>query len=137
MLCLMFQKTAIITVHNEVGKVMFSHVCVCPQGGSTWVPGQVATQGPGTSPQGPGTPRTRYTPGTRYTPQDQIHPQTRYTPRPGTPPDQVQPPDQVPLGTRYTPRTRYIPRPDAPPRRWLLLRAVRILLQCILVTENN
>ena len=79
--------------------------------------------GPGTPPQGPGTPpwdqvhppRTRYPPGTRYTPLDQVHPrQTRYTP----------------------PRTRYTPPDQVPPRDQgdtVYARAVRILLECILV----
>ena len=66
-----------VTVRNEVAKVMFLHVSVCPQGGSTWA----------------GTPLTRYTPttpsGTRYNPRDQVYP-----------PDQVHPP---PSETRYTP----------------------------------
>ena len=44
--------SCVFTVHNKVAKVMFLHVCVCPQGG---VPGNV--------------PR-----GTRYTPRDQVHP---------------------------------------------------------------
>ena len=73
-------------------------------------PGQVPPPGPGTSPRAGTPPRqvhclpSRYTPG-RYTPQDQVYP-----PGPGTPPR-----------TRCTPRRR------------LLLRTVRILLECILV----
>ena len=66
----------LVTVRNKVAKVMFLHVCVCPQGG---VPGQVPPQRPGAPPP----------PGTRYTIRDQVHPPgTRYTPslRPGTPP---------------------------------------------------
>ena len=131
----------IITVRNEVAKVMFLQACVCPRGGgSTW---------PGTPP-GPGTP-----------PWDQVHPpRTRYTPLgPGTPPQTrcTYPPDQVhPPGTRYTswdqvhphrpgkpprtrytpPWTRYPPGPGTPPPPEIrpLLRTVRILLECILVT---
>ena len=81
-------------------------------------------------------PRTRYTPG-RYTPRDQVHPQTRYTPWAGTPPGPGTPP-----GTRNptlprpgTPPGRYTPAGPGtpPPSRWLLLRTVRILLECILV----
>ena len=91
-------------------------------------------------------PRTRYTPGTRYTP---LWPGT--PPRPGTLPplDQVHPWDQVhprpvaPPGTRYTPMTRYTPwdqvyhplGPGTPPKRWLLLQMVCILLECILVLK--
>ena len=87
---------AIITVRNEVAKVMFLQACVCLQGG---VPDQVHTPGQVHTSQA-GTPPTRYIrrqvpPWTRYIPPDQVHtPQTRYTPPgPGTPP-----------GTRYTPR---------------------------------
>ena len=93
----------IITVRNEVAKVMFLHVCVCPQWGDLGrcpPPGirctpqdQVHPPGLG-APPGPGTP-----PGTRYTPRDQVHP-----PGPGTPPrDQVHPLGPgTPPGTRYT-----------------------------------
>ena len=55
-------------------------------------------------------------------------PGARYTPRPGTPP-----------GTRYTPRDQVHPPPLPPPRELCMLgntgnkRAVRILLECILV----
>ena len=111
----------IVTVHNKVVKVMFLHVCVCPQRGEYL--GR-CPPGPGAPPRtrytpGPGTPRTRYTPQTRYTPWDQVSPRTRYTPQ-----DQVHPPGPgtPPLG------------PGTPPRR-LLLRTVRILLECILVTR--
>ena len=82
---------------------------------------QVPPLGPGTPPQtrytppGPGTPLGPGTPpGTRYTPQDQVHPLG-----PGTPPDQVPPPG-----------------PGTPPRDQgdtVYARAVRILLECILV----
>ena len=85
------------------------------------------------TPPGPGTPpRTRYTPPgtrytprrTRYTPRDQVHPPRPGTPLlgPGTPPDQVHPP-----GTRYTP-------PDQGDT--VYVRAVRILLECILVSQE-
>ena len=57
-------KYQIVTVRNEVAKVMFLHVSVCPRGGE--VPGQV--------------------------PPDQVHPGTRYTSLgPGIPLDQVPP----------------------------------------------
>ena len=104
-----------ITVHNEVAKVMFLHVSVCPQGG---VPGQVSPWDQ-VHPSG-----TRYILWdqvhplrTRYTPQNRYTSPTRYTPGPGTTPwGQVHPP-----GTRYTtpgpgilPQTRYTPRPGTP-----------------------
>ena len=67
----------VITIRNEVAKVMFLQTSVCPQGGylTRYPPDQVHPLEPGTSPwdqvhaPGPGTP-----PGTRYTPQDQVHP---------------------------------------------------------------
>ena len=92
---------------------------------------------PGTryTPLGPGT-----SPWTWYTP-DQVHP------RPGTPPGtrytlqtRYTPFDQVhPPGTRYTPRTRFTPWTRYTPQEQCMLgdtgnkRAVRILLECILV----
>ena len=96
-----------ITVRNEVAKVMFLRVSVCPQRG---VPGQV-------HPWTRCTPQTRYTacgtrytPQTRYIPRDQVPPGTRYTPRPGTPPGtRYTPLDQVHPQTRCTPGTRYTP----------------------------
>ena len=108
----------IFTTRNEVGARLYFHRCLsfCSQGG---VPGQV--------PPPPGTPPgTRYFPGTRYT-----------LPRPGAPPR-----------TRYTSRTRYTPWDQVhtppqtryPPQELCMLgdtgnkRAVRILLECILVT---
>ena len=48
----------IFTVRNEVAKVMLLHVCVCPQGGSTWA-GTPPDQGHPPDlvyPQEPGTP---------------------------------------------------------------------------------
>ena len=88
---------------------------------SVGVPGQVPPPRPGT-PSG-----TRYTfwdqvpPRTRYTPQTR-YPLGRYTPRAGTPP----------LG-RYPPRTRYTPREQCMLGDTGNKRAVRILLECILV----
>ena len=94
----------------------------------------------------------RYIPGTRYIPRqvhprhqvhppDQVHPpRTRYPPdqvhalgpgtlpKPGTSPGTRYPPDQVPPWNQVHP-----PGPDTPPCRRLLLRTVRILLECILV----
>ena len=37
---LLYTKKYVITVRNEVAKVMFSQACVCPQGGSDLVPGR-------------------------------------------------------------------------------------------------
>ena len=69
------------------------------------------------APPGPGTPQAKYTPPGPGTP-----------PEPGTLPDQAHilgPGTPTPLGPG-TPRTRH------PPSRRLLLRTVRILLECIL-----
>ena len=116
----------LVTVRNKVAKVMFLHVCVCPQRG---VPGQVPPKDqvhppPGTryTPLGPGTPPPWdqvHLPGPGTPPQDQVHPPGLGTPpsRPGTPPEtRYTPQDQVhPPGTKYTPRTRYIPRDQVHP----------------------
>ena len=112
----------LVTFLNEVAKVMFLHVSVCPQGGGAWACTPSVTRYPlrdQVHPLG-----TRYTlwdqvhpPMTRNTPWDQVHLPTRYTPR-----DQVHPWDQL-----------HPPGPGTPPRRRLLLRTVRILLECILV----
>ena len=82
--------------------------------------------------------RARYPPS-----RDQVQPPGQVPPGPGTPPGQVHPP-----GTRYTPRTRYTPwaryspgqvhppGPGTPPRDQgdtVYARAVRIILECILV----
>ena len=100
---------------------VFTRVCLSTGGeclGMYPLRNQVPPPGPGTPPWdqvyplGPGTP-----PMTRNTPWDQVHLPTRYTPR-----DQVHPWDQV-----------HPPGPGTPPRRRLLLRTVRILLECILV----
>ena len=83
-----------VTVRNEVAKVMFLHVSVCPQGG---VPGQLPPDQ--VHPHNPLWDQVQ-PPGTGIPP-DQVHPphsETRYTPlEPGTHPrDQVYPPGQVP-----------------------------------------
>ena len=144
-----------ITARNEVGARVCFYRCVwfCSQGG---VPDQVHPSRPGTPPgtrytpqtrSGGYTPKNRYTPGTRYTP-NQVHPPRPGTaPGPGTPPDQVHPPGPgTPPGTRYTPWDQVHPCPGIPPDQvhppvhpprdqgdTVYARAVRILLECILV----
>ena len=133
----------------------------CSQGG---VPGQVHPLGPGTPPPGRYTPQALHTPG-RYIPQA-LHTPGRYIPQAGTSLGRYPPGRYPPAGTppgRYTPG-RYTPQdqvhplgpgtaPQAgtprqvhpsqtmypPPRkqRRLLLRTVRILLECILVFNEN
>ena len=76
-----FMHLIIVTVCNEVAKVMFlTCLSFCPQGGSTWAgpPRQVP-------PAGAGAPPRQVHPSGRYIHQDQVPP-----PGPGTPP-----------GTRY------------------------------------
>ena len=89
----------------------------------------------------PHLPRTRHPPpGTRHPPGPDL-------PGPGTPRDQIPlgpdpPRPGTPSRTRHTPPPRgpdpsYQAPGTPPPReqRWLLLRTVRILLECILVTS--
>ena len=106
---------------NEVwGKVIFLHLSVIlftrGGGGSTWA----------------GTPMSRYTPWAGTPPRG------RYTP------GQVHPPAGTPLSPQagITPPGRYTPQPGTPPGRYppssacwdtVNKRAVRILLECILV----
>ena len=86
-------------------------------------------------PPGPAPP-----PGTRH-PLRSIHPWDQPPPGADTPWDQAPqkqtPREQAPPGSRHTPTSR-APREQAPPSRLLLLRTVRILLECecILVDVN-
>ena len=122
--------------------------------------------GPGTPPKqtplpGPGTPgadtphRTRSPPeqtppGTRYTPWSRHPPGTRYSPRSRNPPNQVHPPGPgtpprpgTPPGPGTSPWTRYTPLDQVhTPDQSMLgdtvnVWAVRILLECNLVTSNG
>ena len=119
---------------RSLRRLCFSRVCLSTVGrGSTWA----------------GTHQSRYTPWTRYTPQDQIHPpdqvhpQSRYTPWSRytpciryTPRDQVHPPDQVHPAkppVQVNPQTRYTPLEQCMLGDTGNKRAVRILLECILV----
>ena len=118
-------KSSLLPSATKLRRLCF-YTCLSVHRGSTWA----GTPRDQVHPQGPGTP-----PRTRYTPWDQVHP-----PGPGTPPqnqvpptpwDQVHPPgpDTTPRDQVHPPGTQYTP----PPRRRLLLRTVRILLECILV----
>ena len=108
----------IFTVRKKVAKVMFLHLCVCPQGvclNACWDTTPLPEQAhPRADSLGAGTP-----PGTDP---------------PGADPwEQAPPPEQVPprAGTtqkQAPPRSRHLPS-----SRRLLLRMVRILLECILV----
>ena len=111
-----------VTIRNEVAKVMFLQVCVCPQGGvpdQVWPPRSRHPLGTRYTPQARCTPWEQ-TPSPQYSPRDQVH-----TPlEPGTPPDQVHPLHQVHhpwdevSPTRYTPRTRYPPGSRYTPLPW-------------------
>ena len=92
----------VITVRNEVAKVMFLQVSVCPQGNL---------------------------------PQCMLGYHHYHPPPDQTPPQGADPPGSDPLPSPWsrpplTPGSR-----SPPPQRWLLLRTVRILLECILVPK--
>ena len=106
----------LVTVRNEVAKVMFLQVHVCPwEGLPQCMLGYPPEQAPPPRDQG-GLPQCMQAPPGAGTPQSQ-HPPEQAPPGAGTPWDQ-------------TPQTR------PPPSRQLLLRTVRILLECILVAYN-
>ena len=90
----------LITVRNEVAKVMFLHLSVSHSvhGGSTWA----GTPRGGTPPPPlTGTPH-------RQVPPRQVHPPGQVPPQAGTaPPGQVHPPRWVHPTGRYTPPGRY------------------------------
>ena len=97
---------SLFTVRNEVAKVMFLHVSVCPQGGSAPVHAGIHP---------PPNPDQRQTP-------------------PGPKADTPGPKADTPSGPKAdTPQTKS----RHPSARWLLLRTVRILLECILVFFCN
>ena len=106
----------LITVRNEVAKVMFLQASVCPQWGvclSAWWD---------TSPRADTPQEQTHLPGNRYIPPEQTSHQSRHTPRsrhpPGadtpqeqTPPwEQTPPPlEQTPPRSRHTPRSKHTP----------------------------
>ena len=111
----------LITVRNEVAKVMFLHLsvshsvhrggCTCSQEG-TCPPPIGSRYPPGRHTPQVGTPPSRCTPlaGTppgQVHPSRQVHPPGRYTPWAGTPPGQVHapastPPSRYPYSPRQT-----------------------------------
>ena len=98
----------VITVRNEVAKVMFLQVSVCPQGD---LPQCML-----------GYHHYHTPPGTRHTPRIRHPPRSR--------PSRIRPPPLPPWS-----RPPLTPGSRPPPPRWLLLRTVRILLKCILVPK--
>ena len=115
-------------LQTKFAKVMFLHLSVILFTGG--VPGQVHPPWDQVHPPWAGTPWAG-TPLGRYTSRDQVHPPA------GIPPDQVHPPGQEhPPGPDQPPRTRYTTH-----RQCMLgdtgnKRAVRILLECILVKSK-
>ena len=101
-----FGNCNIFTVRNEVAKVMFLHLSVCPQGGGSSVHAGM-----------PLTPA----------PQHQAPPSTRL------PPWDLAPP--APAGTPPSPAPAGSPRYQLPPPLPSRLRTVRILLECIFVSK--
>ena len=111
----------LITVRNEVAKVMFLQASVCPQGGWGCLPqcmvGYHTPQSRHTHPPGADTPLEQ-TPPRADTPREQTPPRAD-TPWSRHPPEQTLPP----------PGADTLP----PPEIRSLLRTVRILLECNLV----
>ena len=95
----------VITVRNQVARVMFLQACVCPQGG--WCLPQCML-GYHTLPPRADTPQEQTPPGSG-------------PPGADTPPQSRHPPGADTPGSRHPPEIRS------------LLRTVRILLECILV----
>ena len=115
--CCTWGFSGIITVRNEIAKVMCLHLSVILFTGGVCLSACWDTT----------TPPLR----TRHPPQEQA-PRSRHPPGPGTPPDQASPRADTSWEQTH-PRTRH-PTPGAdppPPQRQLLLRTVRILLECI------
>ena len=114
---------------TKFAKVMFLHVFVCPQGGEG-VPEQV--------------PPGRYT-SWAATPPGQVQPPAGTPPWAGTPPRPGTPPAGTPPGQllpqagtppgRYTPLGRYTPQEQCMLGNTGNKRAVRILLECILIEK--
>ena len=113
----------VITVRNEVVKVMFLHLSVCPQGevclSACWDTTKPLEQAP---PLGAGTPRSRYPPGAGKSSWEQAPLGTgtckQAPPRAGTPREQAPPPpgeQATPLGSRHHPREQAPPWQQAPP----------------------
>ena len=132
--------STVVTLRNEVAKVMFLHLSVSHSVHRGGVPGQVP---PGTRytphqvpPLGPGTPPGRYTPQAG-TPQDQVHPQLQVPINLAPSPQQV--PPSPPPGTRYTPQAGTPPPWDqAPPGQTATVAdGMFILLECILVNLRS
>ena len=136
--CMQSHQVSIFTVRNEVAKVLFLHLSVCPQGGVYLSACWDTTPPPEKEPPESRPPWSRHPPGRRHPRPWSRHPLPPWepdppgegTPREQTPLEQTPPPREeapspleqappAPLGTR-SPRAGNPPPP--PPRRRLLLR---------------
>ena len=106
---------------------VFTGVCDSVHGGGEYLTRYTP---PGPGPPGPGTPPLdQVHPQTRCIPLDQVHPRDHVHP-----PDQVHPPwDQGPPRPGTPPGNRYTPPAQSMLGDTVNARAVRILLECILV----
>ena len=109
-------KHQIITIRNEVAKVMFLQACVCPQGGCLpqcmvgYTPLEQTSPisrhpPPEQTPHGADTPPQSRPPGSTLPP-EQTPPQQQTPPGSRYPPEQIPPP-----GSRHPPRSRHPPPP--------------------------
>ena len=146
--------SCIITIRNEVVKVMFLQVSVCPHRGE----GVSASVHGGIHSPWSRHPQSRHPPGADTPPQSRHPPWSRH-PQEQTPPGAEPPPpgaNNPPRADNPPPRSRQPPRADTPtpqsrhpreqmhpppreqtppsPERWPLLRTVHILLECTLVS---
>ena len=110
----------LVTIRNEVAKVMFLQACVCPRGGCL----PQCMLGYHTPPPG-----SRHPPWEQTPPPRSGHPPGTDTPQSGHPREQTPPQEQTPPWEQ-TPFLRSI---HPPPEIRSLLRTVRILPECILV----
>ena len=147
--CLSLQDSIYYRPQRSWGKVMFlqASVILFTGGGSTWHPPEQTHTHPlgADTPPDQVHPLSRHPPGSRHTlmqeqtpPWEQTHtPPSRHPPKQThTPRDQVHPPEQTP------PQEQTPPRADTPPVQSMLgdtvnMRAVRILLECNLVTISE
>ena len=96
----------IITVRNEVAKVMFLQASACPGGGG--VGGEVCLSACWDT-----TPPEQTPPGSRHPPREQTPPWSRHPPRADTPPKSRHPQSRHPQSRHTHPREQTPPPPGA------------------------